>query len=230
MNDNLEDQKINTSTEEQLNETGFGSKVDQESVKGTEKIADTNQTTDTRSQKSEESEETDDTQTDKAEDSEETVLTAEEENAQLKEQLGKLTEELARSNADYYNLQKEYSNYVRRSKSDISTYKMAGIESVVESLLSVFDDIDGAKKHGDLTDGPFVSIINKIETTLKTNFKIERFGNVHDEFDPNIHEALLVTPNPNVEKEEIGDLIQSGWRIEEKVIRAAKVVVFTPAE
>ncbi|QPK94366.1 nucleotide exchange factor GrpE [Actinomyces sp. zg-332] len=160
----------------------------------------------------------------------ESAKTPEEENLELKEKIDKLTDELARSNADYYNLQNEYSNYVRRSKSEISTYKLAGVESVVESLLSVFDDIDAAKKHGDLTDGPFVAIVNKIETALKTDFKIERFGNFHDEFDPNMHEALLVTPNPSSDKEEIGDIIQSGWKIEDKIIRAAKVVVFTPSE
>lgn len=157
-------------------------------------------------------------------------LVEENQTHQLELENEKLKEEIARNRADYYNLQQEYSNYVRRSKADIPSYKNAGIEAVVESMLSVFDDIDAARKHGDLEEGPFVAIANKLETTLKTGFDVERFGAIGDEFDPNMHEALLVTPNPTVTKEEIGDIIQSGWKIGDRIIRAAKVVVFSPAE
>ena len=148
--------------------------------------------------------------------SEETVDTEETQIEKLTEENAKLQDELARNRADYYNLQQEYTNYVRRAKADIPGYKNAGIEAV--------------KKHGDLEEGPFVAIANKLETTLKTSFEVERFANIGDEFDPNMHEALLVTPNPTATKEEIGDIIQSGWRIGERIIRAAKVVVFAPAE
>lgn len=148
---------------------------------------------------------------------------------ELKTQVEKLQDENARARADLYNLQQEYTNYVKRSKADIPTYKASGIEAVIESILPVFDDIDAAKKHGDLTEGPFMSMVTKLENTLNQSFGLERVGQVGDEFDPNLHEALIMTPNPNVDKEEIGEIIQSGWKVSDKVIRAAKVVVFNPA-
>lgn len=149
---------------------------------------------------------------------------------ELAQKVKELTEENARARADHYNLQQEYSNYVRRSKAEIPQYKNSGIESVVLAILAVFDDIDAAKKHGDLNDGPFASIASKLESTLKENFDVERFGTIGEEFDPNVHEALLVSPNPDVENEQIGDIIQSGWKIKDKIIRAAKVVVFSPQD
>lgn len=152
-----------------------------------------------------------------------------EEIEKLKTEIKTLTEENARSRADHYNLQQEYSNYVRRTKAEIPEYKNAGIEAITQAILTVFDDIDAANKHGDL-QGPFLAIATKLENTLKQNFNIERFASIGEEFDPNMHEALLVTPNPEVEKEQIGDIIQGGWKINDKILRAAKVVVFTPTE
>ena len=58
---------------------------------------------------------------------------------ELAQKVKELTEENARARADHYNLQQEYSNYVRRSKAEIPQYKNSGIESVVLAILAVFD-------------------------------------------------------------------------------------------
>lgn len=137
-----------------------------------------------------------------------------------------LEDQLARSRADVYNVSQEYNAYVRRSKADGAAQKQAGIVSVLENLLSVLDDVELARQHNDL-EGPAGVIATKVESTLETNYQLVRFGAVGDEFDPEIHEALMNTPG-DVETEQIGTLIQPGYKMGDRVLRPARVGVVSP--
>jgi molecular chaperone GrpE len=64
------------------------------------------------------------------------------------------------------------------------------VRDVLESLLPVLDDIQAARDHGDLVDGPFAAIADKLEATLG-KFGLERFGDKGEAFDPMVHEALM---------------------------------------
>ena len=99
---------------------------------------------------------------------------------------------------------------------------------VIESLISVLDDIAAARAHGDLEDGPFASIANKLEDTLKTRFELERYGAEGDDFDPALHDALMATTSADVDHPVIGQVLASGYRRGERVVRAAKVLVNNP--
>ena len=137
-----------------------------------------------------------------------------------------LEDQLARSRADVYNVSQEYNAYVRRSKADGAAQKQAGIVSVLENLLSVLDDVELARQHNDL-EGPAGAIAAKVENPLETNYQLVRFGAVGDEFDPEIHEALMNTPG-DVESEQIGTLIQPGYKMGDRVLRPARVGVVSP--
>ena len=104
--------------------------------------------------------------------------------AKALERIASVEDQLARANAELYNQGQEYANYVRRSKEAIPGHKTAGQDEVIESLISVLDDIAAARAHGDLEDGPFASIATKLEETLKTRFELERYGAPGDDFDP----------------------------------------------
>lgn len=147
--------------------------------------------------------------------------------AQLESKVADLEDQLARSRAETYNVSQEYSGFVRRSKAEAAAAKQAGVAGVLENLLSVLDDIELARQHDDL-EGPAGVIATKLENTLRANYQLERFGEVGDEFDPTIHEALMHTPSDEAEKEEVGTLIQPGYRIEDKVLRPARVGVVSP--
>lgn len=138
-----------------------------------------------------------------------------------------LEDQLARARADTYNVSQEYNSFVRRSKADNAAQKQAGIASVLENLLSVLDDIELARQHDDL-EGPAGAIATKVENTLETNYQLVRFGAVGDAFDPNIHEALMHTPSEDVTEEQVGTLIQPGYRMGDKIIRPARVGVVSP--
>ncbi|MDO5049252.1 MAG: nucleotide exchange factor GrpE [Actinomycetaceae bacterium] len=146
----------------------------------------------------------------------------------LREELAKQGDELARARADYYNLTQTHNNFVRRSKSDVAAARGMGHGEVVEALMPVLDDIAAARDAGALEDGPFAAIANKLENTLKSRFGFERFGEAGEEFDPNIHEAVMATPSADVEVETVHQVVQMGYRSGDKVLRAAKVIVANP--
>ena len=141
--------------------------------------------------------------------------------------IARLEDELARARADYYNLNQEYSNFVKRSKADALARYDEGIAKVIDTLLPVLDDVQLAREHGDLEGTPGM-IVEKLEQSLSTSFKLERFGEVGEAFDPQIHEALMNTPSADVDSEQVGTLIQPGYRLGEKLLRPARVGVLSP--
>lgn len=149
--------------------------------------------------------------------------------AELKAENARLADELARANAATYNVNQEYSSYVRRSKENAAVAQQMGIEKVAEALMSVLDDLQLARQHGDLEEGPFKSVAEKLENTLELGFKLARFGAAGEEFDPTIHEALMDQATNEVTVPTIAQVVQPGYRIGEKVLRPARVVVNSPA-
>jgi molecular chaperone GrpE len=133
---------------------------------------------------------------------------------------------------DLQRLQAEYVNYKRRVDRDRAVVQERAVRDVLETLLPVLDDISGAREHGDLTDGPFAKIADKLESTLG-RFGLERYGAVGEEFDPNLHEALMHTAWPadgsvSGESTTVVQVLQPGYRAGEQVLRAARVAVADP--
>ena len=55
-------------------------------------------------------------------------------------------------------------------------------------------------------------------------FDVEQFDPMGEKFDPNIHEAVYMIPqHDEIENDHVGNVIQSGWKIGDRVLRAAKV-------
>ena len=144
------------------------------------------------------------------------------------ERVAAVEEQLARANADLYNLNQEYAGYVRRSKEAAPAHRTSGQDEVIESLIGVLDDIDAARNHGDLDDGPFAAIAVKLEDSLRNRFELERYGAAGEDFDPALHEALMATVDADVDHPVIGQVLQPGYRRGDRVIRATKVLVKNP--
>ena len=138
-----------------------------------------------------------------------------------------LEEQLARRGADLYNLQQEYGNYVKRSKTDAMAQFELGKAKVIEVLIGVLDNAALAREHGEL-EGPAGKVVEELEATLATNFGLERFGAVGDEFDPMLHEALMHSTSADVQSEQVQVLMQPGYRMGEKLLRPARVGVVSP--
>ena len=136
---------------------------------------------------------------------------------------------------DLQRLQAEYVNYKRRVDRDRALVQERAVRDVLESVLPVLDDIQAARDHGDLVDGPFAAIADKLEATLG-KYGLTRFGSKGEPFDPMEHEALMHAPWPAGDDELPTDatsttvvtVLQPGYRAGEQVLRPARVAVADP--
>jgi len=147
------------------------------------------------------------------------------------EEIEKLRYKISEINDKYLRLSAEFDNYRKRTlkeKSDL--IKTAGGE-VLSDLLPVMDDFERAlqamEKAEDINavkDG--VSLIyNKFKDFIKSKGVVE-IDALNQDFDTDMHEALTKIPAPEEKlKGKVVDVIQKGYKIEDKVIRYAKVVV-----
>ncbi|WP_461169493.1 nucleotide exchange factor GrpE [Arthrobacter sp. Z1-15] len=137
--------------------------------------------------------------------------------------------EAAELRNDLLRLQAEYVNYRKRVERDRDVAREMAVIGVLNSLMPVLDDIDAARQHGDLADGPFASIANKLENTLKT-YGLGRIDEVGVEFDPNIHEALIQQQSPDVQLDTVTQILRAGYKANDRVLRAAQVIVSVPEQ
>ncbi len=129
--------------------------------------------------------------------------------------------------ADLQRLNAEYVNYRKRVDRDRGVDYSRGVADVVEAIIPVLDDLDAARRHGDLT-GPFAAIAEKLETVLAQRFGIERYGEAGEEFDPTVHEALMHATSEDAEVTAVAQVLQPGYRVGDRVVRAARVAVVGP--
>jgi len=147
-----------------------------------------------------------------------------------KSEIEKLTEErdeyLAgwqRALADYDNLKKE----VVKDKSDFAKY---ATEQIVMSLLPILDNFDQAIKHkpdsGDEIDAWMQGVIH-IRKQLFDSLEEQGLSEVEiiKEFDPEIHESVGEEESDKVKPGQIIRIEQNGYRLKEKLIRPAKVII-----
>ena len=121
-------------------------------------------------------------------------------------------------------LQAEFTNFKNRTAREKEQLRGFVTSELVTALLPVLDDIDAARKHGDLKEGPFASIATKLEELLGKQ-GVERFGEVGDAFDPNIHEAVLQQPTDEVAEDHVSMVLRYGYRVNDRVVRTAQVAV-----
>ena len=124
----------------------------------------------------------------------------------------------------------EFENYKKRTENDqLNLIKYAG-ESIIVKVLSIYDDlqrslaqVDDDDNSKSLKDG-LILVTDKFKKILDELGvkKIEAKGN---EFDFNLHEALLQQPNNSVEPNTVLEEVEPGYIYKDKVIKHTKVVV-----
>jgi len=131
--------------------------------------------------------------------------------------------------ADLKRVTAEYANYRRRTEANRELEKERAIGATVSVLLPVLDDLDRAEKHGDLEgESAFATIAAKLRTSVE-RLGLAKFGEPGDVFDPQKHEAIFQQPSPDVEVDTVADVVETGYTLGGTQLRAAKVVVKTPA-
>jgi len=120
----------------------------------------------------------------------------------------------------------EFINFRNRSQKEQERFRQHGIIDVLTALLPALDDIDRIREHSEM-DESFTAVSAKIDKAFE-KFGVEKFGEKGEDFDPTKHDAILHKPDPQAEKETVDTVVEAGYRIGDRVIRAARVVVASP--
>ena len=144
------------------------------------------------------------------------------------EKVKKLEEELTAQKDKYMRLAAEYDNYRKRTANEkLSIYDDATAKAVTE-LLPVADSVRMALDNLANADPEIVKGIELISNQLNKSFeklKIESFGKIGDEFDPNLHNAISKVESEELGENTLAQVFQTGYKIGDKIIRHAMVQV-----
>jgi molecular chaperone GrpE len=135
--------------------------------------------------------------------------------------------ELAERTADLQRLQAEFLTYQRRVERDRDLVRENAVFAVLSPMLDVLDSIDRARDAGEL-EGGFKGVADQLERIV-TGLGLSKFGEPGDPFDPTHHEALShVGTDPDVDVVTCKHIAKAGYRIGDRVVRAAQVLVVDP--
>ncbi|WP_027729345.1 nucleotide exchange factor GrpE [Treponema sp. C6A8] len=159
--------------------------------------------------------------------SEEKELTPEEKIAQLEKENADLKDQLLRRAADFDN----YRKRMMKEKQETFDYANANLLGDLLDSLDNFDrTIDAAATAKDVksvVDG--IKMINKgLVKMLEDKYGLVSFGKEGDEFNPDEHEAIGRTEDEKAKKETLMQVYLKGYKLKEKIIRHAKVMVKVP--
>ena len=159
--------------------------------------------------------------------SEEKELTPEEKIAQLEKENADLKDQLLRRAADFDN----YRKRMMKEKQETFDYANANLLGDLLDSLDNFDrTVDAAATAKDVksvVDG--IKMINKsLVKMLEDKYGLVSFGKEGDEFNPDEHEAIGRTEDEKAKKETLMQVYLKGYKLKEKIIRHAKVMVKVP--
>lgn len=141
--------------------------------------------------------------------------------------LSNLEDELAERTNDLQRVSAEYANYRRRTERERTAAVDAAKAKVITDFLPLLDDLELAKQHGDLDEGPLKAFADKLNNVLAGQ-KLEAFGAEGDEFDPEIHEAVQDLSEGDDKR--LGTVLRKGYRLGDRLVRNAMVIIADPEE
>jgi molecular chaperone GrpE len=137
-----------------------------------------------------------------------------------------LIEALQRERADF-------KNYKRRVEQERGTEQERGRSAAIEQLLPILDELDRALAGvpADIKDNPWVRGVGMVRERLSAALRslgVERYGAARDAFDPALHDALFYQPAPEGRPPSVAEVLRPGYRMGNRVLRPAEVVVSGP--
>ena len=162
---------------------------------------------------------------------EKTEEAAQEEEAEELDPLEKAQAELAEMKNQLLYKAAEFENYRKRTLKERAELILNGGEKVLTAILPVLDDMERAIANGSKTEDPQVLregmelIYQKFVKTLEAQ-GVSKIETKDADFDTDLHEAVAMVPGMGEEKKgKVIDCLQEGYKLNDKVIRHAKVAV-----
>lgn len=149
----------------------------------------------------------------------------------LQAEVEELNIQLSEAKDKYLRLFAEFDNFKKRNIRERMDLLKNASQDAFSALLPVIDDFDRAKNSADdesseeaFSEGVLL-VYNKLNTILN-NKGLKKMESTGEVFDPELHEAITKIPAPSDEmKGKVIDTIESGFYLNDKIIRHAKVVV-----
>ena len=157
---------------------------------------------------------------------EETVETPVEETPEVPE-VNPFEEKYNAEHDAHLRLAAEYDNFRKRTIKEKEASYGNGKADAVAKMLPVYDNLERALNQ-ETTDAAYKKGVEMTMAELVkifTSLGVEIFGNVGDEFDPNLHNAVMHIENEDMDENSISAVFQKGFKIGDKVVRFAMVQV-----
>ncbi|MFT7389028.1 MAG: molecular chaperone GrpE [Candidatus Endobugula sp.] len=142
----------------------------------------------------------------------------------LSEEIISLKEQVLRAHADAQNAR-------RRAEQDVEKARKFALEKFVSDLLPVADNLERAITAGDAENETQKAVLDGVALTLKSlqdalkKYKVEVVDPAGEPFDPQLHQAMTMVPNPDMEPNTVMDVFQKGYTLNGRLVRPAMVVV-----
>ena len=171
---------------------------------------------------------------------EDAVTQAEKINAEIIEELlnddvlseaENLQEQVSSANDQVLRIQAEMQNMRRRAERDVENAHKFALDKFTAELLPVVDNLERALDTIEDSDEAQQAVSTGLELTLKSffdvfaRFKIEAIDPAGQPFDADLHQAVSMVPNPDVEPNTVMDVFQKGYTLNGRLVRPAMVVV-----
>lgn len=166
---------------------------------------------------------TDEKTDEKAENEAECKESSKEESAQ-----SKLEEELKAKSDAYLRLAAEYENYRRRTTEEKTNIYADATAKAIKEILPIGDSIEMALKSVDNAPEEYKKGLELICNQLKASLEklnVETFGEVGEEFNPELHNAVMKIEDDSLGENTIAQVFQTGYKTGDKIIRHAMVQV-----
>lgn len=137
-----------------------------------------------------------------------------------------LAAELAGAIADLQRERADYANYRRRMDRERAADRERATIAALTELLPVLDNVERARAHGEVVGG-FKMVAESLEASL-AKLGLVSFAEPGDPFDPNVHEALMHEHSAEVIEPTCVEILQSGYKVGERIVRPARVKVAEP--
>jgi len=151
--------------------------------------------------------------------------------ATLEEKVKKLENLAKASNERYIALQKELEFVKNHHKKQLKEKNLYGIEKFAKDLLEVVDNFERALKHMEKLEG-CKEAYTGVEMIYRQLLRVfEKYGIVPvevEKFDHTLCEAVGTVPTDEVEENTILEVVQKGYKLHDRVLRPAKVIVAVP--
>jgi molecular chaperone GrpE len=142
-----------------------------------------------------------------------------------------LLEQVAKANDQVLRVQAEMQNMRRRAERDVESAHKFALDKFAADLLPIVDNLERALAAIDAADEGQKSVAEGLELTLKSfmevlvRYKIEAIDPAGQPFDAELHQAVSMVPNPDLEANTVMDVFQKGYTLNGRLVRPAMVVV-----